>query len=407
MPVVQPVIGPDFGKIIQQGLGTFQQVRGIQRQGVETAREDEIRDLTSRAGTDPQAFATLQGLDPKAAAAIQQTRDAEDERFRRERAFTAGRIERLPVNQQIQILDERLVMLKQRGGDPSNTQGLRDLLASGDPEKVTQGQDAILNARIQGEREGFLKPAPGAPEPTTLVRNLIAGGGVPGTPEFQKELMSLLRKPATQITVGGGASEQKELGKLRAQGLQSIRDRADTAQNNIASLDILDNIDVSTGRAEPMKQTLAAWGQSFGINTDKLANVAAGEAFTAEAGKVVLNAMAAQKGPQTESDMRQIRTTVSGLGKTPEANKFINNSARAMSLRAIEQRDFYDNFLAENDTLKGASRAWNTFKRDVPMVSRTRKTPAGLPVFFFEFERDVRAANPDATREQILNAWGN
>jgi hypothetical protein len=93
------------------------------------------------------------------------------------------------------------------------------------------------------------------------------------------------------------------------------------------------------------------------------------------------------------------------MRKTPEANQFINNSARAMSIRKIEQRDFYEQYYNDNDTLKGASKAWNDYKRNTPMVSNKLKSPKGLPVFFFEFERDVMAANPGATREQVLGAW--
>ena len=378
--LIKPVIQPNIGNLILQGLGAAQQFGQMQR-GM------EVRSLGEEAQTDPEAFKRLAALDPSRARQLRLMQDEEEQRFRRERAFTANQIEGLPPEQQINVLDARIDMINKRGGDASNTQGLRDMLASGDPAEMARAGQIISMARTQGQQEGFLKGG-AQQKPTSLAQNLMAAGFQPGTPEYHKAMREILMKPATQISVGetGAAAEQKELGKIRAKELVGVRDRANLAQNNLASLDILDNIDVSTGRAEPMKQALAAWGKSFGLNTAGLANVPAGQAFTAEAAKTVLNAMQAQKGPQTESDMRQIRTTVATLQKDPKANQFINNSARALSLRSIEQRDFYDNYLSEKGSLKGVSKARNDQKRDVPMVSQGLKTPDGLPVFYFQFE---------------------
>lgn len=437
--------GIDWGRVLQAGISGYTQTKGLQ---VQQSREERTQE------------------------------QYEDERFRRERALTASDIQGKPQETQLDVLQRRIQTIQKRGGDPSNTQGMYDLIASGDQAKINEAQGYIQNAITQGEREGFLRPQsraggatltatqkdliasgliPGTPEyqkamqeqlaggdaqPTGLEKNLILAGYQKGTPEFQAEVRKQIAKipkgeTATSLEKNlalggyekgtpeyrkmvrdyltrsgdkiqidlGTKTEAGELGKSRVRRFEKIQEGAETAQDTINSLDVLDNIDVSTGRAEPMKQTIAAWGQSMGINTDKLANVAAGEAFTAEAGRVVLNAMAAQKGPQTESDMRQIRTTVAGLGKTPEANKFINNSARAMSIRKMEQRDFYEQFLAENDTLKGASKAWNDYKRNTPMVSNKLKTEKGLPLFFYQFENEVMTLNPGASRQQVLEEW--
>ena len=39
------------------------------------------------------------------------------------------------------------------------------------------------------------------------------------------------------------------------------------------------------------------------------------------------------------------------------------------------------------------------------MISSNLRTPEGLPVFFYKFESDVRNANPDASRTEIIEAW--
>lgn len=403
MALIKPVYGPNYGQMLLEGIQAY---RGIKQTQTETERAEKMRqadDAALAAQNDPQAMAQLAALDPNRAMQLQQMQQFEDQRFRRERAETAKEIEGKPLADQVAVLDSRIDMISNRGGDPSNTAGLRKMIVSG-PEEYAKSQEIIKNARIQGEQEGFLK-TPKPPSQTTLEKNLIAAGYTPGTPEFAQAAQKYLYKPRTAINLGGPGEEQKALAKSRVQSFDAVQARAQAAQDSITSLDVLDNIDVSTGKAEPMKQALAAWGKSVGINTDKLANVPAGEAFTAEAGRTVLNAMAAQKGPQTESDMRQIRTTVSGLGKDPRANAFINNSARAVAMRAVEQRDFYENFLQENETLKGASKAWNDYKRQVPMVARGLKTPDGLPVFYHQFESQVMGANPGVSRQDIIMEW--
>jgi hypothetical protein len=216
-----------------------------------------------------------------------------------------------------------------------------------------------------------------------------------------------MSKSSTTINLGdkGVGKEQEELAKIRAKQLSQYQEDRDIAIDVNQSLDVLENIDVNTGALEPAKQGLAAFGKAFGIDTSGIANVSAAEAFNAEAKKMVLSVKATQKGPQTDKDENTIASTVANLGNTKEGNQFVINSSRALSNRKIERADFFDNFLDENETLKGANRAWAKFKRSTPMVSSKLKSPLGLPVFFYEFEKKVRNANPDASRADILEAW--
>ena len=215
--------------------------------------------------------------------------------------------------------------------------------------------------------------------------------------------------PGTQVTVDTGKAQTKEQEELRKRGVaryDKVSEAADVAEKNLYNLDLLDNMEVGQGALEPIKQGIAKWGEAFGVDTKKLANVPAGQAYTAIAGSVVLDVMASQKGPQTESDMKQIRSTVANLGKDPAANKFLNNAARAVSKRAIEKRDFYDNYLDVNDTLKGAQKAWNDHIRDVPLISKGLKNKrTGLPVFYHDFEEQFKADNPTATRDDIVKVF--
>ena len=241
---------------------------------------------------------------------------------------------------------------------------------------------------------------------TSLQKNLIAAGVTPGTDEFKQAVMESITKPGTQVTIGGDKKEQEVLAKIRAEDFGKITERADKAIDTIQSLSVLENIDVNTGSLEPAKQALAKFAEGFGFDASGLANVSAGEAFNAEAKRLVLAVKSTQKGPQTDKDEDTIKQTIANLGNTQAGNQFIIDSARALETRKIEQKDFWDQYMQDNDgRLRGVSKAWSDYKRNTPMVSSNLRTPEGLPVFFYKFESEVRNANPDATRGEILEAW--
>jgi len=427
---IQPVYGPDYGKILMQGLGAYQQVSNMQdrredrrlskeKQAREADINAQIAQLTGQISIDPQVevdpqkFVQLAQLSPSHAAQIQKIRQSSQaqarlekeqgiqdaDRFAKESMLHAGRIAGKSQEEQIRLTQERVADLKKRGIDSTQTEGLLAKLM--DPNQYQAVQGIINERRDLGYRTKVLAD----PKVSTLEQNLKAAGYTPGTLAYQQAARKYMAKSGTTINMGGLGTEKKELAKLRVKKFDELKQRGVAAEDSLHSLDVLDSIDVSTGRAEPMKQAIAAWGAAFGLDTSKLANVAAGDAFTAEAGRTVLNAMAAQKGPQTESDMRQIRTTVSTLGKDPRANKFINNSARALARRTVEQRDFYNEYLSTNETLNGAAKAWNDYKRKIPMISKILKSPEGLPVFYFQFEDKFREDNPTATREDAIEQW--
>jgi hypothetical protein len=270
------------------------------------------------------------------------------------------------------------------------------------PESITP--ELITQMSNQAALQGF---KPTKVEKTSLERNLEAAGLERGTPEFERAVLESVQKgTGTTVNIGEGiGEEQKALAKLRAKELGTIQEEANVAVDTIQSLDVLENIDVNTGALEPAKQGVAAFGRAFGLDTSGLAAVSAGEAFNAEAQKLVLSIKASQKGPQTDNDEATIRDTVANLGNSKQGNQFIIDSSRALSERKVEKADFFNTFLEENETLKGANKAWSTFKRKTPMVSPVLRTPEGLPVFFYKFEKDVRNANPDASRDEIMEAW--
>ena len=134
------------------------------------------------------------------------------------------------------------------------------------------------------------------------------------------------------------------------------------------------------------------------------------ESFNAIAQRQVIEAMAGQKGPQTDQDAARIEKTVAGIENSEEANKFILNSMEALSHRRIIQDEFWTNHLEKNKSYEGVKKKWNEYKRSTPMVSDSVKNPrTGRPMFFYQFQQAMRGrrdmqGNP-FTDENILQAW--
>jgi hypothetical protein len=308
------------------------------------------------------------------------------------------------------FLERKRAQFSADGRDTKNIDGALARDDAGLTQAITmqarQGQDIAERAK-----QMFTDTAK-APVTTSLQKNLEAAGFVPGTPDYQAEVVKSLNKSGTTINLDSGSQAfSKEMAKGQAQSVALVREQADAAIDANQSLSVLENIDVNTGALEPAKQGIAAFANAFGLDGSKIANVSAGEAFNSEAQRLVLSIKATQKGPQTDNDELTIRKTVSNLGNTKQGNQFIINSARALNNRRIERKDFYDEFLQDsgdkfrNDDGVTADSAWSKFKRDTPMVSAKQRTPEGLPVFYYKFDEAIREAYPDATQNEILELW--
>jgi hypothetical protein len=222
MPLIQPVERPNIANLILQGLGAARQFEGLRQDFQEGTRKKQLADIVSRLGSDPTALQQLSVLDPARAASYQKSQAAMQERFEREKANTAAQIENLPLNDQLRALDERIAMVTKRGGDPSNTQRLRDMLASGDPQQIARGQFFIGEARKLGEKQGYLKPQAEAKQPTPLAleRKLRLAGIDPQSQEGQRiikadligQQISFESTPegGTEIRIGKGAAEDRK-----------------------------------------------------------------------------------------------------------------------------------------------------------------------------------------------------
>ena len=402
-------------RINNQALANDEQDRLLQAQqeAAQAARMQQVNQFAGQAlAGDKAALNKVAENDTQKAINIQnflgKQSEAEREEFRRENDVmtkVALHARTLPPEQVRPFIQRQRDRAAAEGRSTART----DRALQGTDEELMQ---AIEFQAVEGRNiEDIAKQSFGDRTPTSLQQNLMAAGLKPGTQEFQYAVLRSINKPATQISIGGEKKFQEKLAEGQAKRIGVITEEADAAIDANQSLSVLEAIDVETGALEPAKQGLAAFASAFGLDASGIANVSKGEAFNAEAKRLVLAVKASQKGPQTDKDEFTIRQTVANLGNTKAGNQFIINSAMALNNRKIERKEFYDNFIEQaggnfkDSSGKTADQAWSEFKRNTPLISSKQRTSDGLPAFYYRFEESTRALNPDATREEILQLW--
>ena len=212
-----------------------------------------------------------------------------------------------------------------------------------------------------------------------------------------------------QAQSAGLTQEQKELANVRVGLFRDMQESARSAEEQNLGLNQIENIDVNTGFGEQGKAFIAKAVNALGGNGAELTGVdpANVEAVNAITGKLVLDVMASQKGPQTDADQARIAKTLPSISNEEQSFKFTLNALKGLNYRKIEMADFYREYLESNNgTLKGADTAWNVYKRKTPLLSDNVKNPnTGLPMFYHEFRAGVLANNRNASEQQVIEAW--
>ena len=324
-------------------------------------------------------------------------------------AIIGSRGDFTPESQQsaVQFLSARLQDIEGRGGDATGT---RTALGHAQAGNVNALRQAITGVKGTAIQLGKLTP----PKTTTLQQNLVAAGLEPGTPEFREAVLGNVNKPGVSITneaaEKGLTEEQKALAKSRVGRFESIQEAADNAIDQDEQLAQLENIDISTGFGVEARGALASVVNAvFGAGTGEIltnTNLPALQAFRGVSARLVNSELNKAKGPQTEGDAQRAKSTLASLDNEVDANRFLIKSLRATNARKIEQAEFYSQILERDGTLTEADKEWSAFKRKTPMLSASvLDQQTGLPMFFNEFSAKAQAANPSASKEQIINAW--
>lgn len=220
------------------------------------------------------------------------------------------------------------------------------------------------------------------------------------------------KAPLVSVNTGGDKKESEKLAELRVKRLDEIQQKAIQAEESIEAISQIRAIDLDTGLGIETRGQIAKVWDAMGGDGKALTGVDPSDVqkFKAVALKQVLDVMASQKGPQTDQDAQRIEKTVASLGNTREANDFVLDAATSIANRKIEQAMFYENYLEENETVKGADAQWRDFKSKTPMVSDVIKDPeSGRPLFFYQFKSMMEGKADDQgqpfSSDDITEAW--
>lgn len=385
---------PDLAGAVQQGRAFKESIANSQMNRQQAAQELEINEETLKALKEDRRIRSIyQGA-----------------------AVALPMLESGDVQGLVSFAQNRIREIESQGRDASDSRRLLQKVQAGDIE----GARRDLQQAVQmGQLSGIL-PSPKGPKYSNLKRT--ADGQLVGLNESTGQIEALplpdsmtLADSSQKIEVNvdkseqaGMTQEQKKLGDLRVERLSDLQAKALAAEEQNVGLGQLENMDVKTGFGEEAKSEISRVINALGGNGAALTGVdpANVQAFNQITGGLVLSVMQSQKGPQTEKDQERIAKTLPQISNESLANKFNLASLKALNFRRIEMAGFYENFLEENGTLKGADKAWSEYKQKTPLLSDNIKNPqTGLPMFFHEFKEKLIERNPTATEQQAINAW--
>lgn len=150
----------------------------------------------------------------------------------------------------------------------------------------------------------------------------------------------------------------------RAKSLQKEADEVSAAATSAArTLPALEvqasilNSGFRTGWGTEVQNAAASVLASLGVkDAEKFSTKA--ELFLSQTQSAVNDALAKQKGAQSDSDAKRASQIYTRLGNTPETNQFLVKMATAVARRDLEKKAFYDDWFKANKSYEGVDSAW-------------------------------------------------
>lgn len=327
------------------------------------------------------------------------TKEQQDSAYRDANAILSA-----PPEQRPDLINKRAEQIKARGGDPKDTLSLLNL----PPEQQDNALRWMMNINTPA---GELQKQN---TPSNAAKMAQEAGYVPGTPEYQEFIRQQALKPQSQVNVNSknDSAQAKGFGEAQARRYEDISKKADNAAVILGQADTLLAINPKTGALEPSKAKIANLLSSagFGDLAKKVANGSEADAVKAISTALTIGKLKENVGVQTDFDFKKAEETIAALGDTPEGFQFKVATLKAIAQRQIEQRDFIDKVVAEQQDqggspdLAAAMKQWRDHIKDIPNISQTLKKD-GLPVYYWQAKQAALDKYPDITDEEFNEQW--
>ena len=201
-----------------------------------------------------------------------------------------------------------------------------------------------------------------------------------------EQFVKLSQSPGTTVTVStaGPKAEQEAKGKANVDVANEVRTAGNEARKQLVNTDLMEKLldeGLKTGFATETQAKIANALTKLGVeNAGQYATNA--QAFQSFVRQNVLNEQKQQKGVQTEGDAQRIEETFARLSNTPDANKFLLATKRAVNNKAIKQQKFWNDWWTKNKTYEGVEDAWLNGEGsksifDDPSMKKYAPQPAG------------------------------
>jgi hypothetical protein len=187
----------------------------------------------------------------------------------------------------------------------------------------------------------------------------------------------------TQVSPTQQASDIEINKDFMTNSYRPALDAGDAASRTLAQLDAQQNINLAdTGWGAETRGKAASILASIGVpGADKIATDQ--QKFQSIATTKLMQNLAVQKGPQTEGDAQRAAKTFTALANTPDANRFIEDMARAQANQERRKASFYRDALpiarAQGGNLAEIERRWSKLQGSIwddPVLQQYKTLPA-------------------------------
>jgi len=229
-------------------------------------------------------------------------------------------------------------------------------------EAYTKAEEARRARELEDRAYGLRLAELGAPDQTTLEKNLIAAGLKPGTPEYQEAVASYLSKstaPSVTVDMGAGSTAFKEEATKYAFKRLGNEDKAIASMSVIENeLDTIQNLiegGAETGRITealiPVQQLLAEAGL---VSDEELDKLAAKELLQRSISRIIPNMRVEGSGSTSNYEMATFQKAAPTFARTPEGNRKIA-AGMLQGIRYVrDRRRLMDDYMKDEELGDGA-----------------------------------------------------
>lgn len=278
--------------------------------------------------------------------------------------------------------------------DPESVRGLA--------QHLHQSTAAALQALGMGTTAKFSNPEPGQMGGKDVFFQTDQAGNVRVIPNISPRP----QKAAVEVNMGQAESAaNKAFGEAEGKAFQDVLQRGMDAQNMNGTLQGMLESPAITGPTQDFRAAANSFFSDMGVpvSPERLSQISNLNQYKAMQGKLVLEELMKQKGPQTEGDAKRASATYASISNLPDANRFILKYRLALNQRESEIANIAEQYRQKTGKIDGWRQEVNKYVQSTPLAANNPKT--GRLVFWNEFVEAAKEDNPGLTDEQALDIW--